>query len=518
MHHLRMKGGGSSSRWDFFISYTAADRRWAEWIAWTLEEAGLRVLVQAWDFIPGSNWVRRMQEGVAQADRTIAVLSRDYLRSVYGQLEWQAALAADPLGFASKLVPVRIADCERPGLLGQIVSFDLFGLSEEAAASRLCEQVEILRAGRAKPPSPPDFPGGSSRADAEQTPVTVPVETSLPPVPAVASQSGVLVRRAALYHGTRLARMRRQAEVAALGWSPTGHRLATGGGDGTVGVWDMRDSAAPVHRITLPEQNGAVWALSWSPDGRRLAVGRDDARVSIWTIGNRENPSCEKVLSDYNSAVWALAWSPDGRWLATGSDEGTARMGDAATAVVWDMTNPATPDHRRVLTDHNGGVRAVGWSPDGRWLATGTDDATVVVWDMTDPATPTRRSTLTSYNGWVLAIGWSPDGRWLTTGSEDATVLVWDMSDTAAPARRATLTDHRDWVRATSWSPDRRWLATGSGDGTVGVWDMADPAAPRRQATLTDHSGGIRAVSWSPDNRWLATAGRDGTALIWERR
>ena len=43
---------------DFFISYTQADRAWAEWMAWVLEEDGHKVLIQAWDFVPGSNWIR----------------------------------------------------------------------------------------------------------------------------------------------------------------------------------------------------------------------------------------------------------------------------------------------------------------------------------------------------------------------------------------------------------------------------------------------------------------------------
>jgi hypothetical protein len=45
---------------DFFVSYTSADRTWAEWIAWQLEQAGYRVIVQAWDFEPGDNFVIRM--------------------------------------------------------------------------------------------------------------------------------------------------------------------------------------------------------------------------------------------------------------------------------------------------------------------------------------------------------------------------------------------------------------------------------------------------------------------------
>jgi len=87
--------------WDFFVSYTQADRAWAEWIAWILEEDDHRVLVQAWDFVPGTNWIQGMQLGAARAARTIAVLSADYLSSVYGSAEWHAAWGSDPDGTAA---------------------------------------------------------------------------------------------------------------------------------------------------------------------------------------------------------------------------------------------------------------------------------------------------------------------------------------------------------------------------------------------------------------------------------
>ncbi len=92
----------SPGGWDFFVSYTQADRAWAEWIAWILEEDGHRVLVQAWDFVPGTNWIHSMQAGTRDAARTIAVLSREYLTSVYGGAEWQAAWTSDPQGAGRK--------------------------------------------------------------------------------------------------------------------------------------------------------------------------------------------------------------------------------------------------------------------------------------------------------------------------------------------------------------------------------------------------------------------------------
>jgi hypothetical protein len=66
---------------DFFVSYTAADRAWAEWIAWQLEDAGYSTVLQAWDFRPGDNFVVRMRDALETAERTLAVVSAAYLAS-----------------------------------------------------------------------------------------------------------------------------------------------------------------------------------------------------------------------------------------------------------------------------------------------------------------------------------------------------------------------------------------------------------------------------------------------------
>ncbi len=287
----------AAPRWDFFVSYTAVDRGWAEWVAWQLEDAGLRVLIQAWDFIPGSNWAVRMQQGVSQADRTIALLSDTYLTSVYGQAEWQAAQAADPLGFASRLVPIRIADCPRPGLLGQIVSFDLFDVPAAAAAARLLEQVKILRAGRAKPPVAPIFPGLADLPGVptvSTTPLMIPVETHPVPPPAARSQlvrAGTPVGRAVLRHGSQLSRALGAPGIRAVMWSPNGRLLATGSTDNTVQLWEMTDPATPTRRAVLTDHRGPAEAVGWSPDGRLLATGSADWTVIIWELPGEREPS-----------------------------------------------------------------------------------------------------------------------------------------------------------------------------------------------------------------------------------
>ena len=151
-------GAGQGPGWDFFVSYTQADRAWAEWIAWLLEEDGHRVLVQAWDMVAGSHWISRMDQGVARAARTVAVLSPDHVSSVYGSAEWQGAWAADPQGQQRKLITVRVRGERPPGLLTGVVGIDLVGLSEAAARRRLRDDIAAAVRGRAKPASPPPFP------------------------------------------------------------------------------------------------------------------------------------------------------------------------------------------------------------------------------------------------------------------------------------------------------------------------------------------------------------------------
>ena len=65
---------------------------WAEWVGWLLEKAGARVILQAWDFVPGSNFVLEMQRAAASAGRTIAILSPDYLKSRFAAPEWRRRL------------------------------------------------------------------------------------------------------------------------------------------------------------------------------------------------------------------------------------------------------------------------------------------------------------------------------------------------------------------------------------------------------------------------------------------
>ena len=148
---------------DFFVSYQQADRAWAEWIAWQLEDAGHSVLFQGWDFVPGTNWIKLMQDGVSHSARVIVVLSPAYIDSVFGAAEWQTIWAHDPTGAKRRVIPVRVADCERPGLLAGIVGIDLFDVPQPKALQRLQDAINRALAGQGETAEAALVPGSGSR-------------------------------------------------------------------------------------------------------------------------------------------------------------------------------------------------------------------------------------------------------------------------------------------------------------------------------------------------------------------
>jgi WD40 repeat protein/uncharacterized protein YjbI with pentapeptide repeats len=134
-----------------FISYSPADERWATWIAWELEAAGYRTMVQAWDFVPGTNFIDFMDRGLSEAAAVVAVLSHHYVKSTYSRMEWQSVLRAEPSNPASRLIPVRVDECPLEGLLATITYIDLVGVtSQHDAREQLLNRLRHALAGRAK--------------------------------------------------------------------------------------------------------------------------------------------------------------------------------------------------------------------------------------------------------------------------------------------------------------------------------------------------------------------------------
>ncbi|ETO07071.1 WD-40 repeat-containing protein [Reticulomyxa filosa] len=201
-------------------------------------------------------------------------------------------------------------------------------------------------------------------------------------------------------------------------------------------------------------------------------------------------------LEGHLRGVNGIQISPDGKFVASCSDDKTIRL--------WDLSSGK---QIQVIEGNSDPVTEVQFSPDGSKIVSCSWDTIARIWDV---ATGKQSQTLEGHSGDITAVQFSPDGSKILSCSRDKTIRVWDLSSKHSVQ---ILEGHSDFVFGARFSPDGSKIVSCSADKTVRIWDFP---SGRKIQIIEGHSARVTVVQFSPDGSKILSCSRDRTIRIWD--
>ncbi len=282
----------------------------------------------------------------------------------------------------------------------------------------------------------------------------------------------------------------------AVAYSPDGGWIASAGLT-EIHVWDAA-TGKKLH--TLKGHKGPLRAIAFGKDKNTLASGGDDKKVCVWDVTK------EKIVAtadEQAGIVNAVAFSSDGSLLAA--------VNGGGTATVYAFADGALKLKYGGSVSANKGTNAVAFARQGTaLLSAGEDKILTLTGGIDGTGSGTTLKKYEGHDGAVKAVAVSRDGKLFVSGSADKSVVVWD-ADTGKQLR--AFLGHPKEVAAVAVRPDGKQVASASDDGSIKLWPLTAADEHREVADATDR---VWAVAYSPDGKTFATAGADRTVRLYD--
>jgi WD40 repeat protein len=294
-------------------------------------------------------------------------------------------------------------------------------------------------------------------------------------------------------------RLRHSAEVKAVTFSHNGKVVISVGRDlgcdrdRSIYFWE----ADTGKRIRAVKVEGETWITSVvaCPGRDIVASGTLYGSIDLWEISSGKHLFRMRLDKELN-AIQALAFSPDGKFLVSGSEDGTVCLWTTATG---------TKD--RVLGKHSDGVGSLAFSPDNKQLASGGKDKRIKLWNLSSGK---LFRELPEQVDNVTGLAFCPDGKRFISGYERNAPQIWDV---ASWRMIEQVGKSEAQAGCFALSPTGKVLATGAQDG-VYLWDVN--SGKQIRVLKSQFTRPVYSLAFGPDGKMLASLHNDHAVALWE--